>query len=150
MGLSEQIKRQILTQLKPKLEMIQKIAEEELRNAIQKYVYDAYDPVEYDRTYQLLESVTSTEVEFDGKTVTFSVVLDREKMKHFSVVDGEPTLVSPLIQYGHKQSGYTEVDYFRVYPGKHMLEKAVKEIQEDLNKAAIDATVKVLNYKKYR
>jgi hypothetical protein len=133
------------------INLIRRMGELRLTEAIWDNVYASYKPKEYVRQYELLNSVTST-FEIHDDSVEIKVFCDPEKMNHFSVVDGQPTYVPPLVNYGFSRSGWeeTEPDYFHNRPPSYFLEDAMKEIQNDMHKALLNAVVVAFNSNRYR
>ena len=60
---------------------LNKVVLEELKKFVKLLVYSRYNPSQYDRTYQLLNSVTIGDVIEDGKHITCSVYFDPNKIK---------------------------------------------------------------------
>lgn len=137
------------------LNVILRLAEDRLREAIWKNVYMAYTPKEEDprwhRTYQLYNSVTSS-FKIIGDSVEIKVFCDPNKMHHVSIIDGEPTYVPPLINYGFVWPGWEgeDPDYFHNRPESKYLEDAMQQIQKDLQESAVQAVVMAFNSNRYR
>ena len=81
---------------------IRHMGELRLTEAIWDEVYAKYTPTEYQRTYELLHSVSSS-FKVTGDTIEIKVFCDPDKMHHFSVVDRESTYIPALINYGFYQ-----------------------------------------------
>lgn len=130
---------------------IRKIGELRLTEAIWDNVYTAYKPEYYRRSYELLHSVSSS-VKIYGDSVEIKIYCDPEKMNHYSVVDGLPTMVAPLVNYGFSWHGYedTEYDYFHNRPESKFLEDAMIQIQKDMNEMLVNAVVVAFNSNRYR
>ena len=62
--------------LKERLEMLKKIAVEDFKKAIWINVYVRYKPVEYVRTYSMLNAVSVSEVKQVGNSLYFDVYID--------------------------------------------------------------------------
>ena len=60
---------------------LSKVVFTELKKFVKQNVYSAYNPSQYDRTYQLLNSVTIGELESSGKSIVCSVYFDPNKIK---------------------------------------------------------------------
>ena len=130
---------------------IRHMGELRLTEAIWDNVYTKYKPEEYIRTYELLHSVSSS-FKITGDTIEIKVYCDEKKMNHYSVVDGRTTYIPPLINYGfswHGQESST-VDYFHNRPESQFLEKAIDQIQKDMNIALVNAMVMAINSNRYR
>jgi len=84
------------TEFQKKVNYIRGIGEQRLYEAIWDNLYMSYSPKYYERTYQLLNSVSSS-VKFNTTSFEIKVFCDSEKMDHFSVVDGQPTYVGGLM-----------------------------------------------------
>jgi len=138
-------------EFKRQIDIIRGIGEHRLREAIWDRVYEAYEPKVYKRTYELLNSVTSS-VDINGDNITIKVFLDHDKMNHFSVIDGERTYVPPIVNYGFYWPDWwdSKPDYFHNRPESKFLEEAMLEIQKDMQKAFLDAVVVAFNSNRYR
>jgi len=130
---------------------IRRMGELRLTEAIWDEVYATYKPQEYSRTYELLHSVSSS-FKVTGDTIEIKVFCDPNKMHHFSVVDGQSTYVPALINYGFSWHGMEDSypDYFHNRPESKFLEKAIEQIQKDMNSALISAVVMAINSNRYR
>lgn len=138
--------------MQKQIDIIRGIGEHRLREAIWDNVYMTYTPKEYERTYQLLNAVSS-DFTINGDIVEIKVFLDPTKMNHYSVIDGQSTYVPPLINYGFSWSGWEDQnppDYFHNRPESLFLEKAMKEIQNDMKKSLLNAIVTAINSNRYR
>jgi len=138
-------------EFKKKVDYIRGVGEQRLYEAIWDNLYMSYTPKYYERTYQLLNSVSSS-VKFNTTSFEIKVFCDSEKMNHFSVVDGQPTGVAPLMNYGFSWNGWegTTPDYFHNRPESKFLETAMKKIQGDMQKMLLDAVVVAFNSNRYR
>ena len=138
-------------EFKKKVDYIRGVGEQRLYEAIWDNLYMSYSPKYYERTYQLLNSVSSS-VKFNTTSFEIKVFCDSEKMDHFSVVDGQPTYVAPLMNYGYSWNGWesTTPDYFHNRPESKFLEKAMEKIQGDMQKMLLDAVVVAFNSNRYR
>jgi len=138
-------------EFKKKVDSIRGIGEQRLYEAIWDNVYMVYTPKYYTRTYELLNSVSSS-VEYGTTSIKIKVFCDSSKMNHFSVVDWQQTYVAPLINYGFSWNGWedTPYDYFHNRPESKFLEKAIEKIQNDMQKMLLDAVVVAFNSNKYR
>lgn len=135
----------ILTQrLKQRLEVLKKLAVEDFKKAIWINVYARYKPVQYIRTYSMIEAVSVSEVKQVGNSLYFDVYIDKNKLEHFSVVsgtnyyDGQEIYPPALVLEGHKQEGYDEIDYFRNYPAANFMTEVLAFIKSDLEKTLVD------------
>jgi len=139
-------------EFKKKVDYIRGVGEQRLYEAIWDNVYMTYNPKYYERTYQLLNSVSSS-VKFNTTSFEIKVFCDSEKMDHFSVVDGQPTYVGGLMNYGYSWNGWESQDppdYFHNRPESKFLEKAMEKIQGDMQKMLLDAVVVAFNSNRYR
>ncbi|NPV51798.1 MAG: hypothetical protein HPY60_11480 [Candidatus Methanofastidiosum sp.] len=76
----------ILTKsLRQRLEVIKKLAVQDLRAAVQANVYDRRQPEFYERSFQLLESITASDVRLNGNTIEFEIFFDANKMNYKSL-----------------------------------------------------------------
>jgi len=129
---------------------IRHMGELRLTEAIWDNVYSAHK-TDYERTYELLHSVSSS-FKITGDTIEIKVFCDPDKMHHYSLVDGEPTYIPALINYGfswHGMESYPQ-DYFHNRPDSKFLEKAIEQIQQDMNSALVNAVVMAINSNRYR
>ena len=138
-------------EFKKKVDYIRGVGEQRLYEAIWDNVYATYTPKYYIRQYELLNSVSSS-VKYNTTSVEIKVFCDSEKMNHFSLVDGQPINVAPLINYGFSWNGWedTSYDYFHNRPESKFLEKAIEKIQGDMQKMLLDAVVVAFNSNRYR
>jgi len=138
-------------EFKKKVDYIRGVGEQRLYEAIWDNVYAVYTPQYYIRTYELLNSVSSS-VEYGNSSIKIKVFCDSEKMNHFSVVDGLSTYVAPLIDYGFSWYGWedTTPDYFHNRPESKFLEKAMEQIQNDMQKMLLEAVIIAFNSNNYR
>ena len=126
--------------LKERLEMLKKIAIEDFKKAIWINVYTKYNPKVYERGYSLLNAVSATEVKKKGNSLYFDLYIDVHKLDHTSVVsghnyyDGKAIYTPPLLDEGHKQDGYNEIDYFHNYPAADFMTEVLAFIKSDLEK----------------
>ena len=145
-----------------RLEILKEMAKEDLRQAVQTNLYDFRDPVIYERTNQLINSITASDVVVKnlGSTVEieFSVYFDSDKMHHTSVVsgteyyNGEKINVSFLTDEGHHNPNpKRNIPEFDQYEGREFIESAIEKIREDLNQVIRDAIlIEVKRIGKYR
>lgn len=127
------------------------IGELRLTEAIWDNVYAVFTPRYYIRTYELLNSVSSS-FKIIGDQIEIKVFCDPEKMNHTSIIDNKPTYVAPLINYGFSWYGEEDsyLDYFHNRPASHFLEKAMEQIQRDMQEMLISAVVVAFNSNRYR
>ncbi|MFA5248821.1 MAG: hypothetical protein WC415_06460 [Patescibacteria group bacterium] len=134
---------------------IRRMGELRLTEAIWDNVYAVYkpktDPKIWHRTYQLLHSVSSS-FKIIGNQIEIKVFCDPEKMDHYSIIDNQPTYVPGLINTGFYWSGWgeSESDYFHNRPASHFLEKAMEQIQRDMQEMLINAVIVAFNSNRYR
>ena len=139
------------TNMQRQITSIRRMSELRLKEAIWENVYSQYTPVQYTRTYELLNSVSSS-FNITGDTIEIKIYCDANKMHHFSVVDGQSTYIPPLINYGFSWHGMesSEIDYFHNRPESKFLETAINQIQSDMNTALVNAVVTAINSNNYR
>jgi hypothetical protein len=123
----------LTNKLKLRLNIIKELCKEDLKNAVYTNVYMFRTPIEYERTFSLLNSISVSEVETVGNTLSFRLYFDKSKLNHFSVVSGTHSYVPPLLDEGNTQDGYGDVDYFHNYPGRDFLTTSLERIKNDLN-----------------
>ncbi len=130
--------------LKKRLEVLKQLVLEDFKKAVWINVYVKYDPKVYERTYNLINSLTVSEVKQEGNFIYFDITFDRSKLTHYSVVsgtnvyNGQEIYIPSLIDEGHKQKGYDEIDYFHNYPVRNFMKEAIYFIKSDLNKVLGD------------
>jgi hypothetical protein len=130
---------QLTNRLRQRLNVIKELCKEDLKNAVYTNVYMFRTPVEYERTFSLLESISVSEVKTVGNTLSFRLYFDKSKLDHFSVItgtntyDGKEIYIPPLLDEGHIQDGYNNVDYFHNYPNRHFITSSLERIKNDLN-----------------
>lgn len=150
MKISDKLRNAIETKIKTKMEILKQICEEELRNAIQQWVYDKYTPEVYERQFILLNSVTSSEVIIQDNTISFKVYIDPAKMQHESmfgekekgIAAGEEIYVVPLVENAHGGAFYR--------PATPFFDKFIREIQNDLNNVMIKYVIKEFKKSSYK
>lgn len=132
------------------LNRIQNEAIDELKQSIQDNFYATYEPKEYERTHQFLNSVQG-EISISSTGIEINIFLNPALMEHFSVVDGLNSYVPPLLYYGHQQQGYDVVDYFHNYPGRtEWFDEAFEKIKNNVVsqvKGVIITAMKPTNYR---
>lgn len=77
-----------------------------IKEYIQERFYDAYDPLKYDRTYQLLNSVTCTEVKQIGNTYQIEVYLNTDGVNYYSWEDGQRIKINPQLIFDVSSEGW--------------------------------------------
>lgn len=77
----EQLKMMINLLIQNCLKEIAKETEDYLRKFVEKNWYNAYSPTMYDRTYDLLNSITRTSVQTMGNSFNISIYFDTDKIK---------------------------------------------------------------------
>lgn len=141
MSLYDNMFKVVKTQWLTKFERIKDIAIEDLKTEIDATVYNEWPEV-YEWTYSLKKSITG-EVKFEGNKVIIQIYFDPSKLEHTSVVsdsstyNGKEIFVPSLIDEGHYEEGYNQVDYFHIYPGAHFIQKAIDRIKQDLGTAVL-------------
>jgi len=122
-------------EFKKKVDYIRGIGEQRLYEAIWDNVYMVYTPQYYTRTYELLNSVSSS-VEYGTTSIKINVFCDSNKMNHFAHKPyGTPVYVPVLLDGGHTQEGYEGTrDMYHDYPATNFLNDAIKQIEKDLSK----------------
>lgn len=129
MGFDKYEKEQIQNEFKIYLRSIQKRCVEILQEEIYKSVYLKYDPIEYERTYQLLQNIIS---EIDLKDSAIYIRLDTDNSVYTSAVDGSPQTenVPFFLNYGHTDG--TGIDnMYHNYPARRFMEKAARRIRKE-------------------
>lgn len=125
------------------LRAIQALAMSDLQQAIQTWVYDIYTPVEYERNYSLLNSITTTDLVVTPTTIEFKVIFDEKILDHssyggsskYNLRAGQEVgdLLIPWLNEGFRWDRYQgDYDMFRARPGAGFLEEAIKKIQADV------------------
>lgn len=143
----------ILTKrLRQRLEVIKKLAVEDLRAAVQTNVYDRRQPEFYQRSFQLLESITASDVRLNGNTIEFEIFFDNSKMNHTTLAgdtawNGKKLNVAFLVDQGHYNPKGSivpgqPIPWLDDYPGAEFIQAAIEKIKEDL-RDVIKGLVKV-------
>ena len=125
---------QLTLELKKEIERMKPYFIGKLRDQVMKNVYAVYTPKVYERTYALIDSITVSDVRIKGSTIEFEIYFDPTKLSHYSVVTGDKVYIPPLLDEGHFQKGYSEVDYFHVYPARNFLRDCIVELKNDLGR----------------
>lgn len=108
-----QLADMVMPQLEKVVDYVVKKILEENRDIVEKVVYDAYEPTEYDRTGEFKEA-WDTEVRSSGDTVTGEFKYDPSKISHRSIVDGSEVgeYLADIIYHGFAgaiyQQGYAK------------------------------------------
>jgi len=128
---------------------IKHMGELRLTEAIWDNVYTKYKPEEYIRTYELLHSVSSS-FKITGDTIEIKVFCDPDKMHHIANKPyGMPVFVPVLLDGGHTQDGYEGTnDMYHDYPKRDFLNKAIKQIENDMQQSLVTAIVTAIRTKK--
>lgn len=131
-------------EFKKKVDYIRGVGEQRLYEAIWDNVYANYDPIEYERTYQLLNSVTSS-YKMGNNSFEIRVFCDPEKMHHIANKPyGMPVYVPVLTDDGHTQKGFEGTnDMYHDYPKRDFLNIAIKKIEQELQQMLITAIITV-------
>lgn len=125
------------------LKKIQSWASDELYKAVQTFVYDAYSPIEYERTFNLINSITTIDLIVTSSSIEFKVIFDPNKLEHetyggskkygLSAHDEIGGLLIPWLNEGFQHDGYQGgYDMFHARPGAHFLEEAIAKIKTDV------------------
>lgn len=100
-----------------------------MQDCIQKVVYEAYEPVEYERTYQLIDNV---DYKIDGNNLY--IFINTGNMHYTSAVDGRNVtkLVPWLIDHTGHMDGTGIRNMYHYYSERKFLEETAKEIKRRL------------------
>lgn len=129
--MDREIERYLMEEIKKEkkkiLLSIQDDCKELLEDAIQTEVYDAYDPIEYERTYALNNSVNS-HINTDDELYVFT---DTNEGLYYSAVDGRDVSVAVphFVNSGHTDNTGINNQYHN-YEGRNFLEKAKELIDK--------------------
>lgn len=111
--------------LKEAADLLSKI----LQRKVQDY-YDSYKPVEYQRTYQFLNSIRISPVKHDGDKLHIEVYFDKNMATHPSIFGGESGFVPILLNEGWTWNKKTGPYRLAFYEGFHFIEKAIEEFNK--------------------
>lgn len=100
--LNKFIKQQIIPKAKVAMdESIMPEARDIYKKHVETEIYSSYEPVQYDRTEQFLDSSAYTDAEVNGNSVSSEIYHD--DTQHFSIVTGEdvdPNVLSDWLNNG--------------------------------------------------
>lgn len=116
----------------------QKEAEKIYKENIDTMVYQSYQPVQYERTYALEDSVTST---LEGDTVY--LYNNGSNADYYSAVSGEVVGMNNIVKfinYGHQDSSGIG-GMFHDYPARGFIEQTKEDIENEMP----DIKVEILN-----
>lgn len=157
-----------------KINEIQRIAEDDLKQAIEERIYSQPESHWYKRTYTLLHSVASTDLRIINNgtnfRISFKVVFDNNILKHYTIFGSKkyglprptstnPTnevpigdLIIPFLNEGWSWSGYSSglIDNWSFRKPERFLELAIDKIKEDLIRRisnVLTVEVKKIGYK---
>lgn len=109
-----------------------------IREYIQERFYNQYDPLYYDRTYQLLDSVTCTDVKKVGNKYQLEVYLNTDGVNYYNYVDGSRQSIDPQLIFEISSQGWhgaTQTDGRFMEEAKQDLQNGVSyNIFEDFKK----------------
>jgi len=143
----------------PKIKTIAEKAKNQLIESVNKNLYERRDPTTYERTYQLVNSITLSDIKIDstGK-ISFEIFFDNSKMHHTSVVsgteywNGKKINVPYLVNDGHYNSNGS-IPWFDDYPGAFFIEDSIEKIRQDIKEQLykmINLEIKRIGDYKYR
>ena len=141
---------QMNQRLKLELKRIQIDAVNKLRKTIWENVYQRRDPIEYERTYELYNSISMSEIRLSPNgTFEFEIYIDAKKMNHTSVVTKKRVYIGYFINDGHNHP--TKIrPWFHQYPGANFIEDAIKLIEKEVRARVRNAiSVEVKRIGKY-
>ena len=122
------------------LETIQPRLKEIMKECIQTYLYDVYEPNTYERTYRLLNSVTSY---FDKENKTLYIRPETQDGMYFSVVDGKDVsenIPDWVMVTGHNDNSEIMNEYHH-YQARNVLEMTKKRMEEEFPDIKVDIEV---------
>ncbi|MEK4008333.1 hypothetical protein [Paenibacillus sp. FSL H3-0333] len=105
------------------------LLEKILKEEVQAY-YDSYEPVIYERTYGMRDSLRVSPISMVGNEMQISIYFDRTQSTHPSIFGGEPGYAAELINDGWAW-GNQSVNIYRLsrYEGFHFIEKAIDRFE---------------------
>lgn len=130
--LAQNLNKKINEILKRKLEILKQKAVQDLKNAVETNVYFRYSPIEYERTEQLIRSITASDIKVEGNQISFEVYFDPGKLSYYTF-SGDTTYkglslghwVPYWLDEGHSQPGGQ-------YPAADFIADAIEKIKQDL------------------
>lgn len=140
-SLKKQIERQLNKQLKDAMDRVGKTVMLELADYVWDNWYKANNPIEYNRTFEFIESITKTSAKFVNGGFQVKVYFDSNKIKakydeysgwnqHMSLSQEDVSnAVVGWIEYGNNPSGSSKIPY--EYEGIHMIENMVKWLEKE-------------------
>jgi len=134
--------------IQAKIESFLVQAGEKVKEVIKDYIeerfYGMYEPEFYDRTYQLLESVTCTDVKKIGSTYQLEVYLDTENVDYGSWnINGYSEYIDPEIIFKSASEGW----HGNIQTDGRFMEEAKEDLQEGISYNLFDDFKKYLQFK---
>lgn len=91
----ESLQKFIKDKCKSGMNDVGKKVQESLKFFVLKNVYCAFTPEEYQRTYQLLESISFKLLQSNKNQITVDIYFDKSKMQHTTLFGSEKLAISP-------------------------------------------------------
>lgn len=115
-------------QVKRNLEEAANLLKSLLQQKLQDY-YDSYEPLVYERTYALLNSLRVDAVQQKGALLSIKVYFD-DSATHPSLFGGEAGFTPTLINEGWSWSNGMNIYHLSHYEGFHFVERALEAFDE--------------------
>lgn len=118
-----------------KIEEVSNEVEEKLKENIKKELYENYSPNTYNRTYSLIDSITTDKSEKKEKVTHF----EENKLKYTSAVSGEDVsmYVPKFVNSGHNDDSKVNNMYHH-YPKRGFIDKTKKDIDVKYGKDTVE------------
>lgn len=76
------LRKYVMSSSKEGMNIVGEKVKEVLKEYVQNDVYDSYEPTEYKRTYELIDSITVKVIGTVGDSIMVEVYFDKDKMNH--------------------------------------------------------------------
>ncbi|MNW59256.1 hypothetical protein D3C74_371640 [compost metagenome] len=118
-----------IQKVKSSLNEAARLMEKLLYKELQAY-YDSYDPVVYERTFGLLNSLRVSPIVQRGNELVISVYFDRDSATHPSIFGGANGYTAILINDGWEWDNNIGIHRLSYFSGAHFIEKAIAEFNK--------------------
>lgn len=129
----EQISKSMKTPIKRALEEVAEIVKEMWKAHLREYWYDVYNPTQYDRTYETLESIVKTDVvENNGRFLVY-IHYDTNLINRYVYAHHDPDAMPYIVEEGdgitagHPQASHAMERTVEWLEQKRVFENTVRE-----------------------